>query len=80
MSFSNFHVWAIILLSADMKNQVVNRFRRRSEAEDCLRLLRRSKPDKGYEIMYAPPENSSMEYTKSELLDTKSKTDLPINN
>ena len=53
-----FHVWAIVLLSGNMQNIVVNRFRRRSDAEECLRLLRRTKPNKRYTIMYIPSENT----------------------
>ena len=66
MNFSKFHVWAIVLLSTDMQNKVVNKFRRRLEAEECLRLLRRSNPNKTYEIMYAPPEKSLINPVESQ--------------
>ena len=56
MSSSALHVWAVVLLSTDMRNLVVNRFRHRSDAEECLRLLRRTRVDRSYTIMYAPPE------------------------
>lgn len=49
------HVWAIIRLLPDMQNAVVNRFRRRADAEECLRLLRRSMPNEQYLLIYAPP-------------------------
>ena len=56
MTFSVFHVWAIVRLSSNMQNLVVNRFRRRSDAEECLRLLRHSMPGRNYTIVYAPLE------------------------
>lgn len=56
--YSVFHVWAIILLSTNMQNIVVNRFRCRSDAEECLRLLQRTTPNKRYTIMYIPFENT----------------------
>lgn len=62
---SAFHVWAIVLLSANMQNVVVNRFRRRSDAEDCLSLLQRAKPAKDYTIMYAPPEKGLEEIMRA---------------
>lgn len=34
---------------------VVNRFRKRSEAENCLLLLRRSVPQNNYIVVYLPP-------------------------
>ena len=40
-----------------MQNIVVNRFRRRSDAEECLCLLRRTRLNKRYTIMYIPFEN-----------------------
>lgn len=55
---SVFYVWAIVLLSANIQNTVVSRFRRRSDAEECLFLLRRAKPSKSYTIMYIPLENT----------------------
>jgi len=51
-----FHVWAVVLLSTTMQNPVVNRFRRRSDAEGFLRLLRQTNSDKNYTIMYIPVE------------------------
>lgn len=53
---SIFHVWAVVLLSTNMQNFIVSRFRRRSDAEEFLRLLRQTKPDKNYTIMYIPLE------------------------
>ncbi|MEO0350295.1 MAG: nucleoside triphosphate pyrophosphohydrolase [Cyanobacteria bacterium P01_A01_bin.15] len=55
MSFSPLHVWAIIRLLPKMRRVVVNRFRKRSEAENCLQLLRRSAPQNDYTMAYLPP-------------------------
>jgi predicted house-cleaning noncanonical NTP pyrophosphatase (MazG superfamily) len=38
-----------------MKPYVINRFRRRSDAEEYLRLLRRTSPDNDYTLLYYPP-------------------------
>lgn len=55
MSVSPLHVWAIIRLLPKMQRVVVNRFRKRSEAENCLLLLRRSAPQNNYTVVYLPP-------------------------
>jgi predicted house-cleaning noncanonical NTP pyrophosphatase (MazG superfamily) len=55
MNISPFHVWAIVLWLPDMQRAVVNRFRRRSDAEECLRALRRSSPSRDYTLLYYPP-------------------------
>jgi len=56
MSTHALSAWAIVHLSPNLQNAVVNRFRRRSDAEECLNLLRRSNPNNRYEILYAPPD------------------------
>ena len=70
MSFSDFRVWTIVLLSVDMQNMIVNKFRYRSEAEECLRLLRRSNPNEKYEIMYTPPKKSPVASTEGQFINT----------
>ena len=55
MSISPFHVWAIVRLLPNMQRVVVNRFRRRSDGEECLHLLRRSMPNLKYVMLYSPP-------------------------
>ncbi|MBE9067654.1 hypothetical protein IQ260_13415 [Leptolyngbya cf. ectocarpi LEGE 11479] len=55
MGVSPLHVWAIIRLLPKMRRVVVNRFRKRSEAENCLQLLRRSAPQNNYTVVYLPP-------------------------
>jgi predicted house-cleaning noncanonical NTP pyrophosphatase (MazG superfamily) len=59
MNISPFHVWAIIRWLPDMQRIVVNRFRRRSDAEECLRILRRSHPRRDYTLLYYPPGEES---------------------
>lgn len=65
--FSAFHVWAVVLLSPSMQNLVVNRFRRRVEAEECFKVLRRLNPEKRYTVMYAPPEKDLKEFIERQL-------------
>lgn len=55
MSISPFHVWAIVRWLPDLQRIVVNRFRRRSDAEECLKVLRRTKPQGDYTLLYYPP-------------------------
>lgn len=66
MSVSPLHVWAVICLLPDMQRVVVNRFRRRSDAEECLRVLRRISPGRDYALLYYPPgeESKYMVYRK----------------
>ncbi len=56
MSVSPFDVWAIVRQLPDMQNAVVSRFRRRSDAEECLRLYRRHMPHRNYLLIYAPKD------------------------
>jgi hypothetical protein len=56
MSTRALYVWAVVHLLPKLQNAVVSRFRRRSEAEECLHLLRRSNPNNRYEVLYAPPD------------------------
>lgn len=55
MNISPFHVWAIVRWLPNMQRVIVNRFRRRSEAEEYLRVLRWSSPTRDYTILYDPP-------------------------
>ncbi|MGB3309516.1 MAG: nucleoside triphosphate pyrophosphohydrolase [Nodosilinea sp.] len=59
MNISPFHVWAIVRFLPDMQRVVVNRFRRRSDAEECLRVLRRATADRDYTLLYYPPGEES---------------------
>jgi hypothetical protein len=72
MRFSAFHVWAVVLLSSNLQNLVVNRFRRRTDADECFQLLRRSNPDKHYTVLYAPPEKDLQELVESQLSNLES--------
>jgi hypothetical protein len=56
MSVSPFDVWAIVRQLPDMQNAVVSRFRRRSDAEECLRLYRRHMPHRNHLLIYAPAD------------------------
>ena len=59
MSLSPFHIWAIVYLLPNMQRVVVKRFRRRSDAEECLRVLRGMSPDRDYTLLYYPPGEES---------------------
>lgn len=59
MNISPFHVWAIVRLLPNMQQVVVNRFRRRSEAEECLQVLRRAAVSYDYRLLYYPYEEES---------------------
>ena len=59
MNISPFHVWAIVRFLPDMQRVVVNRFRRRSDAEECLRVLRRATANRDYTLLYYPPGEES---------------------
>ncbi|MEP0905231.1 nucleoside triphosphate pyrophosphohydrolase [Leptolyngbya subtilissima ST-M1] len=43
----------------DMQRVVVNRFRRRSDAEECLRVLRRAATGRDYTLLYYPSGEES---------------------
>lgn len=50
--------WCIIQLLPNARTLIVDRFRRRNDAEAHLKVLRRLQPDANYEIMFdAQPEN-----------------------
>lgn len=52
---SQLHVWAIVRLLPNMQRAIVNRFRRRGDAENYIHLLRRYNPDGNFLIMFDPP-------------------------
>ncbi len=47
--------WCIIRLLPNARTIVVNRFRRRNDAEAQMKVLRRLKPDAKYQIMFDAP-------------------------
>jgi hypothetical protein len=55
MDFSPLHVWAVVRLLPNMQRIVINRFRRRSDAENYLHLLRRYTPGENLIIVFDPP-------------------------
>lgn len=50
------HLWCIICQLPNMQRLVVNRFRRRSHAEESLKILQRVSPEHAYQIIFDPPE------------------------
>lgn len=52
--------WCIIRLLPDLQRITVARFRRRSQAEECLKTLQRMNPTCHYQIIFDPPEPSSL--------------------
>ncbi len=51
------HPWCIIYLMPKMQRRVVSRFRRRSSAEEHLKVLQRLSPAFSYQIIFDPPQN-----------------------
>jgi hypothetical protein len=53
------HPWCIICCLPNAQTVIVDRFRRRNDAEAHLRVLRQLQPDLSYEIIFnARPERS----------------------
>jgi hypothetical protein len=46
------HSWCIIQIFPDARTVIVNRFRRRNDAEAHMKVLCCMKPDANYEIMF----------------------------
>ncbi len=55
---SQLHVWALVRLLPNMQRVVINRFRRRVEAENYLHILRRIAYDASLVIMFDPPSRA----------------------
>ena len=58
MDTSQLHVWAIVRLLPNLQRIVVNRFRRRGEAENYLQILRCSIYDTNLVIVFDPPSKA----------------------
>jgi hypothetical protein len=58
MDISPLHVWAIVRLLPNMQRTVINRFRRRGDAENYLRLLRQYTHDTNLTIVFDPPSSA----------------------
>ncbi|MFB8790090.1 MAG: hypothetical protein U7123_14840 [Potamolinea sp.] len=55
------HPWCIIRPFPDMRSKVIIRFRRRSDAEGHMQILKANNPDADYEIMFdVTAENSTL--------------------
>lgn len=52
---SQLHVWSIVRLLPNMQCAVINRFRRRGDAENYLSILRRYNPEGNFLIIFDPP-------------------------
>jgi len=51
--------WCLILLLPKMQRIVIDRFRRRGDAEGHLQVLQRSHPTRDYVIIFDPPETNA---------------------
>ncbi len=54
---SHLNVWAVVRLLPNMQRVVVNRFRRRGDAENYLIILRRYVQDANLIIVFDPPSS-----------------------
>ena len=57
---SQLHVWAVVRLLPNLQRVVVNRFRRRGDAEHYVHLLRHYTPDGNFIIVFDPPSESTI--------------------
>lgn len=55
---SRLHVWAIVRLLPNMQRVVINRFRRRGDAENYLHILRRYAYEASLMIVFDPPSSA----------------------
>ena len=49
------HVWVVVRLLPNMRHAEINRFRRRGDAENYLRLLRQYNQEASFLIVFDPP-------------------------
>jgi hypothetical protein len=54
---SHLHVWVVVRLLPNLQHAEVNRFRRRGDAENYLRLLKQYNQDASFVIVFDPPPN-----------------------
>lgn len=55
MDISSLHVWVVVRFLPNMQCVVLNRFRRRGDAENYLHVLRRQIYDANLGIVFDPP-------------------------
>jgi hypothetical protein len=55
------HPWCIIRLLPNMQRATVNRFRRRNDAAEHMRVLRRLNPQATYTVIFVPPQAEKTE-------------------
>lgn len=81
MDASPLQVWAVVRLLPNMQCVVLNRFRRRSDAENYLHVLRRQIYDANLTIVFDPLSNKdnldahSKNFKRSGVLSLSSNTD-----
>lgn len=46
------HPWVIVRQVSSMQNLTVKRFRRRNDADECLKALRRFEPDGKFVVLF----------------------------
>lgn len=56
---SQLHVWAVVRLLPSLQHVVIERFRRRGDAENYLHILKRYNYDTNLIIVFDPPSNAS---------------------
>jgi len=49
------HPWIIVCQLPSMQNLTVKRFRRRNDADECLKALRRLEPGKEFSVVFDAP-------------------------
>lgn len=59
MDTSSLHVWAVVRLLPNLQNVVVQRFRRRGDAESYLHILRRYVQDATLTIVFDAPSRAT---------------------
>ncbi len=57
--------WCIVLHLPNLQNKVVGRLRRRNDAEEHLKLLRRMTPTASYSIIFDPMLDNAKATTES---------------
>jgi len=62
---NHLHVWAVVRLLPNMQRAVLNRFRRRGDAENYVYVLRRYLHDARLAIIFDPPSNAIKEAVHS---------------
>ncbi len=78
MDVTPLHIWAVIRLLPNMQRVVMQRFRRRSDAENYLYVLRRYLHDAKLIIVFDPPSNPTNPDTHSKSLEKSGVSSSPL--